>query len=611
MRKTVVMVLLLGFAYRTALAKPTIVSIDFKGTADPTMVEIRGDSPLQFEKQENTADNQVILEFKDTDLSKTAARKIDTSSFDSKVTLISPYKADGAAGSARVVIQLREAGKADVVSEGNVVKVSIPRDEQEDVEPKASTAPEQPSTEKVDKLSEKLDEPEKPKTTLDEFEAGRGTKRFVGRPITLHVRDVDAADVFRMIGEASGFNIVLGDDVKGKVTLSLTEVPWDQALDLLLHTLHLGAERNNNILRIVTLQNLTNEKIEELKATQAAQASAPRVTRIFPISYANLADLQATLTKFAASTAGEGNMAAIVQADNRTNSLIIRDVPDNIEKIKKLIELLDTQTPQVMIEAKVVEATESFSKTIGGSIGFGNDLAGKPTGENYFASFSGANPVDQLLGSPGVFADGATIGTASSSSSGQSGQFGISPKINFISGIRRLNALLNIGESENQVKVVSSPKTIVLNKEKATIVQGTPVLLPGTTTMTAAGPVTTSNIQSANLSLSVKPTVTNDGSVLMDLAVTRDVPFNMGGGNFGVANRNLNTIVLVESGSTLVIGGVYTMTSSKASTGFPILRKIPILGVLFGSDSENTNRSELFIFITPRILNIREAGLNS
>jgi type IV pilus assembly protein PilQ len=186
---------------------------------------------------------------------------------------------------------------------------------------------------------------------------------------------------------------------------------------------------------------------------------------------------------------------------------------------------------------------------------------------------------------------------------------GISPQVSFIPGVSRINALLSWGESESQVKIVSSPKTVVLNKQKASIIEGTPVLVPGTTTVAGVGTVPTATVQSANVSLSVKPTVTNDGSVLLDLTVTKDVPISLPGGNYGIGNRNITTQVLVESGTTLVIGGIYTMQTNHASSGFPFLRKIPILGALFGSDAESTDRSELFIFVTPRIINSKEAGM--
>lgn len=588
-------------------AASKVTSVDFKGTQDPSEIEIQTDGPVTFEKQENAQDNQVIIELKGASISKGNSRKIDTSSFNSNVNLISPYQVDGQPDTVRVVVQLRKPGAVDISQEGNLIHVKVPSANIGEVA--AATNPNNPNP------TSDSDESGQTKTKIEEFMDSKSTKRFSGKPVTLQVRDVDVGDVLRLIGDASGFNIVVGDDVKGKLTLSLVDVPWDQALDVVLHSLHLGAERNNNILRVVTLQNLTQEKQEELRAQRAVEASAPRVTRVFPISYANLGDLQSILTKFAttpqtanAASTPDASVPAIVQADNRTNSIIVRDLPDNIERMKKLVELLDTQTPQVIIEAKVIEATEGFSKTLGGSLGIGTNSSSTTA----FSSFAGGNPLDALVGSPGVFSDGSGIATQSSPSGGTPlGIFGVSPSLSFIPGGLRLNALLNWGESESQVKIVSSPKTVVLNKERAQIMEGTPVLVPGTTTVAGVGTVPTTSVQSANVGLSVRPTVTNDGSVLMDLTVTKDVPITLPGGNSGIGNRNMSTLVLVESGSTLVIGGIYTMQSSHTSSGFPILRKIPIIGALFGNDTENTDRSELFIFITPKILNPKEAGLSS
>jgi type IV pilus assembly protein PilQ len=159
------------------------------------------------------------------------------------------------------------------------------------------------------------------------------------------------------------------------------------------------------------------------------------------------------------------------------------------------------------------------------------------------------------------------------------------------------------------VKVISAPRTVVLDKESASIVQSTPVLVPALTS-TQNGPVSTSTIAQANLSLNVVPTITNEGSVIMQLNVSNDVPFNLAGGQQAVANRNISTRVLVESGSTLVMGGIYTANLSKTSSGFPFLRNIPIIGALFGNESDSDQRTELFFFITPRILNLKEAGVS-
>ena len=602
--------LVVYLAQTNAFAAPAkITDIKFNGTTDPNIITITGDSPLSWQQENNEPDRQFVIEITDAQIPKSLTRKIDTSSFKSKVSLISPYEVPGQANTVRIVVQLREFVAAEVTAEGNSLKVSIPSGTGNSAEafPAAPPATEQPFTDTPEAVANS--EPPitsefsaAPKTRLDEFSESQTSKNFSGKPISMNVRDVDAADVLRLIGEASGFNIVLTDDVKGKLTLSLTDVPWDQALEIVLTTMRLGAERNNNVLRITTLTNLTTEKTEQIKASQAAQSAAPRVTRMFPISYAKLADLQIVLSKFAVAQAGgTATTDTVVQVDERTNSILVRDTVDNIEKIKKLIEMLDTQTPQVMIEAKVVEATESFAKNISGNIGLSNMLNPAP----HLASFNGANPINPLLGSPGVFASGTAVGTQSAGG----GTFAFSPDFSMFTNNLRLNAVLTMGETENQLKVISSPKTVVLNKGTATIVQGTPVLVPVTTTTVGVGTSTGVSVQQANLSLNVTPTVTNDGSVLMTLAIARDVPVSLGGGQSGIGNRSINTQVLVESGTTLSIGGIYSMTTNDSSSGFPFLRKLPLLGWLFGNDNTSASKSELFIFITPRILNPKEAGM--
>lgn len=631
-----------------------VTSINFNSSDSASEIQISSDAPITFDKQENANDKQIIIDLKDATLSSAASRKMDTSSFDSKVMLVSPYKVD--TGS-RVVIQLRDMASADVTQNGNVIKISVPNagSAASPSTPQAATSdasntaansatdmppPDQAAAPAPGPSSSGMPEAQVGTTSttpeaqaqaaqtvgikdkLDDFIESRESRRFVGKPITLKVRDADLVDVFRLIADTSGFNIIVGDDVKGKVTLSLEDVPWDQALDVILQTQKLGAERSANLLRIVTLANLTSEKQAELAAQQATEASAPRVTRVFPVNYAKLDDLTTILKKFvgapetpapgatgaAAVALAPSTSTTVVQADARTNSIIVRATQENVERVHKLIQILDTQTPQVLIEGKVIEATEGFSKSIGGQIGFG-----KQNGNGqYFSSFSGADPVDPLFsinGSNAIFPQGGVQAGAA----GSGGSFGLSPQLAFLPGNLRLNALLNLSESENSVRVVSSPKAVVLDKEKANIVQSTPVLTLSVA-QTANGPVSLPVVQQANLSLDVTPTVTNEGSVLMQLSLSRDVPVSLGSVNgqpsSAVANRNVSTRVLVESGSTLVMGGIYTMDQTKNSSGFPVLRKIPILGALFGNDSETTTRSELFFFITPRILNLKESGIS-
>ncbi|MEK7691978.1 MAG: type IV pilus secretin PilQ, partial [Bdellovibrionota bacterium] len=455
------------------------------------------------------------------------------------------------------------------------------------------------------------------KSDLDIFMESNERKVFSGKPITFAAKDADLVDVFRLVGQASGFNILLSSAVSGKVTMSVEDVPLDQVLEVILRTNKLGAERTKNILRIVPLNDLTQEKTAEARAKQALEATAPRVTRIFPISYAEPSDIQKMLQQFAkrGSAGGEGgggtsaDKEAAIQIDKRTNSIVVQDTMENIERAKRVIELLDTQTPQILVEAKIVEATESYGKNISGNLGTGNQgvawgagAKSPPTNTSegglsqYFTAFNGGAATDLLIGDSGL------INSASATAAG--GGFGVS--LGILPGMHRMNAVLSLGESEDEVRVISSPRLVVLNKQSASINQGTPVVVPGVQSQTVGNMTTstTGTTSEAKTSLTVTPTVTNDGGVLMTVQISRDIAVLA-----GVGTRSIDTNVHIDSGSTLVLGGIYSSDVKKTSSGFPILRKIPIIGWLFGSEGTGESRSELFIFITPRILNQREAGL--
>lgn len=578
--------------------------VQFRQSGDRNVIEIRGSGPVQVTKSENPQDKQIVLEFGDARFNAADTRDLDTSSFDSPIALISPYNNDS--GGAKVVVQLRDFQAGDLQQNGNVVTLAFG--------PGAgggTTAAAGASASAASASGDSLT-PEA-RTNLDGFVDSQQTRQFSGKPITLQFRDADVQDVFRIIGETSGFNILVDDKVTGKITLSLVAVPWDQALDVILRTKKLGAERTRNVLRVVTLSDLTRERQEELAARKANEAVTPKISRIFPISFAKLEELVSVLQKLtgnkSASSSGGSSQEtaeAVIVPDARTNSIIVRDTAENIDRIRSLIETLDKQTPQVLIEGKVVEATEGFSRSLSGNLGIGR-AATNSRNSSGFVSFAGGNPTDNLFGltgSPAIFPNGGSVATTTT----DGGAFGLSPVLAFLPGSLRLNAILNMGETENKLKVVSSPRTVVLDKEKSTITQTQPIAIPEVTFQNGT-PVTGFKIVNANIILDVSPTVTNEGSVLMELALTRDVPQSAGPGITAVGGRNIKTRVISENGSTLVIGGVYTMQSEETSGGFPGLRKIPILGWLFGSEGQTTSRSELLFFITPRILNPREAGL--
>ncbi len=593
-----------------------VKSIEFSEGEKTNSISIISDEPVQYVTKEDSEKNQLVLELDNADLGPNASRSLNTSSFDSPVLLISPYQ-DKKNNKARIVIQFKSNVLSTVTQDGSQLKVQIPRttvsasDEDLDNLDDLDSADADPFDDTEVTASSESDKA--PEDIFDEQKEGlldTGLiKDFKGKPITLRARDADVRDVLRLIGEASGFNIIIGPQVKGSMTLSLDQVPWDQALEVVLNTMRLGAERNKNVLRVLTLSNLTREKKEQQEAKLASMANAPKITKMFPINYANPAELQTILTAFGRNSddpggSGASNVQDKVQIDARTNSLIIQDIPENVEQMAKLIDLLDAQTPQVLVEAKVVEATEQFTRGIGGSIGISGVNDNPSAGTQWISSFVGANPIDSLVG--GIFAAGSDVVTQA----GGNSLFGISPRLGFLGGNTRLNAILTVGEQESTVKVISSPRMVVLSKSQENIVAGTPVEVKTTSFSAQAGAsIPLEEIRTANLTLDVTPTVTNDQSVLMNLMIERSLPSSTPSGSSAIANRTLNTNVIVQSGSTLVIGGIYQSSKSESSSGMPFLKDIPLLGWLFGSETETNERTELFIFVTPKILNTKASGL--
>lgn len=593
-----------------AWAVTEVKNIEFKVQNGASTLEISGSGPIQYSEERNEQDRQLVLNLSDVKLSRNARRRLDTSSFRSSISLVSPYVIEGQQNQARVVIQFREWKNANVETDGNKIRVIADQvsTSQASTEGEPPLAEEAPPSDPMGTPPPAQQTPENlaGEQNLQKLEEARKSRTYVGSPITLQFRDADIRDVLRAIGEASGFNVIMSQSVTGTISLSLVDIPWDQALDVVLQTKKLAAERSGSILRVLPLDELTKEKQDELLAKQASEKLAPKVTRVFSINFASPEELVKILKDFGSASALGGMTAASssssnVTIDKRTNSIIIQDTQENLDRMAKLIEILDTQTPQVLIEAKVVEATEAFSKGMSGQLGLASGTTGTNIGGlgRFAGSFGGAPALTDLLGT--------TTTTLPTSSGGAF--FGFQPNLSFIRGLDRVNVALSIAEQENKVSVVSSPRAVVLNQQSANITQTIPVATT-TTTNTTAGPQVTATVTNAQIGLSVTPTVTNEESVLLDLSLSRDVPISLAG-DLGTASaqRNIKTKVLVDNGVTLVLGGLHTTTTTSASSGFPFLRKIPVIGWLFGEEKEGTDKSEIFFFVTPKILNTKRAGL--
>jgi len=557
-----------------------ISDVQFKFVGDQSVVEIDGDSLAGFQKHENSDPPQLVLTFDDTAIASQASRKLDTSSFKSNVLQISAYPIDGAKNQARVVIDFKKNAHYSVDSEGGKLLVKV------DDTGAARSADRETESASVDELA-KTD-------ALTTVMSAEETKKFTGSPITLKLKDADVHDVLRMISEASGFNIVVHPAVQGKLTLSLEQVPWDQALDVVLTTLRLGAERSQSVLRVMPREMLIAEKQQELDTKKIAEASAPRITRVFPISYADLQQLSQILQNFANSqnsTPGSSGIPTTILVDANTQSLIVRDTVPNIERIKKMIEILDVQTPEVLVETKVVEASRTFTKDLNGSFGIG--------GSRY--QF-GSNGPGSLVGLP----------TAALPATADGGAFAGADVFTIAGRVISLNATLHMAENDNTAKVVSSPRTVVLSGKSATVSQAQSVGIQVTTPATATSPATTTIQQvTANTRLTVTPRVTNDGSVFMRLDLERDVLNTVNPEAPSAEPRQINTEVIVESGNTLVIGGILNLDQNHFETGFPVLRKLPLIGWLFGNKHDSNAKSELMFFVTPRILNQKKTALSA
>ncbi len=435
----------------------------------------------------------------------------------------------------------------------------------------------------------------------------RGTQGFRGRRIDLDLKDADIHNVLRLLADVGRVNIVTADDVKGSVTIRMRNVPWDQALDVVLQAKGLGQERRGNMIRVAPLDQLEKEREMEIERRKQQLQLAPLETRLIPVSYATAGDLQGRAREMLSS---RGSIAV----DERTNVLIVRDVTGNLNQIEELVRSLDTQTPQVLVEARIVEATSRYLRDVG--IQWGGDATfsgatGNPTGLVFPNSVgivgggsdadtptAGLSPFQRVVQNPNFAVNlPATVGT------GQGGGLGLS--FGSIDNTINLGVRLTAAESSGQLRILSSPRILTLDNKEARISQGT--LIPFSQ-ISAQGVQTT--FQEAKLQLLVRPHVTADGSVSMHVKINRDEPdFNQTSarGDPTILKREAETDLLVMDGHTAVIGGIFTRNTGRNLDQVPFFGDIPLLGVLFQRRRASDTRSELVIFLTPRIVNRAEA----
>ncbi|MBM4360327.1 MAG: type IV pilus secretin PilQ, partial [Deltaproteobacteria bacterium] len=427
------------------------------------------------------------------------------------------------------------------------------------------------------------------------------------RRVDLDLKDADIHNVFRILADVGNVNIVAADNVSGAVTIRMKNVPWDEALETILRAKKLGMERRGNIVRIALAADLAAERELKIKELRSRLQLEPLEVRLIPVSYATANDM-ATRAKEMVSPRGS------LTVDPRTNVIIAQDVAGNLNRIEELVRALDTQTPQVLIEARIVEATSSFKRDVG--IQWGGDVAfspgtGNETGTAFPSSIglvggasdpntptAGLSPRVSTVANPNFAVNlPATVGA------GAGGALGLT--LGSIDNTVNLAVRLSAAESTGMLRVVSSPRILALDNNEARIVQGT--LIPFSQ-VSAQGVQTV--FQEARLQLLVKPHVTADGSIAMHVRVNRDEPdFNQTSarGDPTILRREAETDLIVRDGHTAVIGGIYTRNTGRNVDQLPVLGDIPVIGVLFQRRRASDTRSELVIFLTPRIVNRAEA----
>ncbi|MFO0625410.1 MAG: type IV pilus secretin PilQ [Polyangiales bacterium] len=435
----------------------------------------------------------------------------------------------------------------------------------------------------------------------------RGQQQQVGRRIDIDLRDADIHNVLRLLAEVGNVNIVTSDDVTGNVTIRMHNVPWDRALDVILAARSLGMQRDGNILRIAPQTVLDKERELAIERQKASQQLEPLETRLVPVSYATGSELAPRARELLSA---RGSLSV----DERTNVLIVRDVAGSLNQIEQLVRSLDTQTPQVLVEARIVEATSTFSRDVG--IQWGGDLAfnqasGNPAGLSFPSNIGLAGAAsDANAPLAGLAINGQrptnpnfAVNLPTPVGTGVGGGIGLT--LGSVAQNFNINVRLTAAESTGVLRIVSSPRILTLDNREALIAQGT--LIPYSQ-VSAAGVQTA--FQEAKLQLRVRPHVTADGSVSMHVRINRDEPdFNNTGarGDPTILRREAETDLLIQDGRTAVIGGIYSRTTGRNVEGLPLLGDIPILGVLFSRRRQSDRRSELLIFITPRIVNRAES----
>ncbi len=609
-----------------------IRGVDFQNRLDEgsSRLVITGSSSLDYTTSFPT-DRRIVIALRNSSLGSGLERRIDTSRFASAVDGVSAFRSRKNSDEVKVVVDLRQAVTPSLSEAENALIIDFPI-------PPAVAGAAYESPQQAESFDDVLeddalvdeDAPIESATSRERLigEGGRSfdpskrararqsslfgtsgvflgqidpTHQWKGFPINLNLVNANIHNLFRLLSAVSKLNIVTSDDVSGTVTVQLHEVPWDQALAAILQAKGLGAAQYGSIVRVAPIELIRREREDAAAAQQAEQDGMPLRVLTLPLNYASADDVMEQLENMVSKRGS-------VTHDERTNSLIIRDIDTQLAQIRSLVKAIDTRTPQVHIEARIVEANQSFSRSLGiqwgGNLNFSPDT-GAPTGLFFPNSVrvSGGQTASNSSGGQSSVGGAPTSFTSGPNyvvdlpAGASGGTLGLS--LGSITNMFDLDARLTAGENTGSGKVISAPSITTVTNKSATIRDG------------ASIPYETASLRGTNvqfieavLLLQVTPQITADGTIFLDVTLQKNRP------EFGATVRGLPTIqikeakttVMVADGDTTVIGGVYSYQESLSKTFVPGLGRIPILGWLFKTTSKRRERRELLVFITPSII---------
>jgi type IV pilus assembly protein PilQ len=453
---------------------------------------------------------------------------------------------------------------------------------------------------------------------------------YAGDKLSLNFQNIDIRALLQVIADFTNLNVVTSDTVTGNVSLRLKDVPWDQALDIVLNSKGLGVRKVGNVLLVAPKEELAKREQADLESKAKVADLEPVKTQSFQLNYTKAEEIAKALngststaassTADAGGTGGKGSAApggrilsprGSVMFEARTNQLFVTDIPSRLEQVQAMIAKLDIPVRQVMIEARIVEADDSFGRALGVKLG-GNDLRGVQGGVPGY-SVGGGNYVtiggnlasvgsQTLQGPTASFADSSFVNLPANVGSlgGSAATFALS--LFGASSNRFLNLELSALESEGRGKIISSPRIITADQVKALIEQGEELPYQAAAGTTGATQV---QFKKANLKLEVVPQITPEGSVILDVDVNKDSVGRSTAAGFGIDTKHVKTQVLVENGGTVVIGGIFIQTESENTNKVPLLGDVPVVGNLFKNRVRSTKKTELMVFLTPRVLTDR------